>query len=116
MAKGKAQPTTLASLIEPFGANLVVTRPRAVGRYEVRQTASGVFLPADTRTEYGRVCRVEKVGPDVKAVKPGDTVLVAEFAGLPIYTEADENEMFVVGEGDVIARVGGAYWSGAARE
>lgn len=110
MGKKKGPQATLATLTEPFGANLLISRPRAIGRGEAKQTKSGIFLPADATTEYGRVCRVLLTGPKVEAVKPGDTIIVAEFAGLPIYTEADEDEVFVVGEGDVIAKVDSCYW------
>ena len=102
--------------LEPLEGRMIVTKPRAVGTAELKKTESGLYIPkqADaTRREYGFVCKVLKAAPDLETrFPPGTGLLLAEYAGLPIYSDAgDADQAWIACEGDVLAKVDDTYWS-----
>jgi co-chaperonin GroES (HSP10) len=60
--------------------------------YKQTETEGGVLIPDNAKTDYQTPrCRVIAVGPDVKQVKEGDTVLVyGDVAARKVYWKDEE--------------------------
>lgn len=107
----------LSDLLRPTKYKLVVRKPREVGRGRARRLHSGLFAPAEShrvRGDYGFVAEVIAVGPDCEEhfgepVSPGDLVLLAQFAGIPVYTDIGETNSWLVATGDILALVDRRY-------
>jgi len=100
-------------LVEPLGNRMVVLKPRGADMPAVRKLKSGLFAPQVAEylaRELGIVCQVTKVGPDVTGFKPGDTVLIAQYGGIPLSVSGGEVGVWMVAEGDVLARVDPRFW------
>jgi len=71
---------------------------------EPEKTAGGLYVP-DTAKEKPQQGKVEAVGPEVKEVKVGDTVLFAKYQGDKI--KVGDTEQLVIKEEDILAIVEG---------
>ena len=107
----------LRDYVTPVGSRMLVSKPKAIGRSKVKQSAGEhgksillVASEAEERREYGSVAKVFKVGEEVTKYHIGDTVLLAQFAGIPIFTDAGETPTWIVTEDEVLARVSSNYW------
>lgn len=71
---------------------------------ESRISEYGIITPTTVDQEKKSVGKVLKVGPDVKAVKPGDKVLYAKYAGEGITTneKGKEVEYHIVLEKEIL--------------
>ncbi len=67
------------------------------------KTASGIILP-DAAKEKPKEATVVAVGPDVKIVKKGDTVIYEEFAGTTV--KVGTEEYVIAKEEKILAKVG----------
>lgn len=108
------RPPDFYTLVEPIDNKLVVTKPRGAGIPRPRKSAGGILLPEQSEIhsrEYGLVCRVLKSGPKCElAWHAGDTVLVAEFAGIPLFSHNEEIRCWLISEAEVLAVVAPAVW------
>ncbi|MEJ2314572.1 MAG: co-chaperone GroES [Nitrospirota bacterium] len=69
---------------------------------EVEKTAGGIYVP-DTAKEKPQQGKVEAVGPEVKELKVGDTVLFEKYSGAKV--KVDDAEQLVIKEEDILAKV-----------
>lgn len=63
---------------------------------------NGVYVAPRKRSSYGIIATVLRVADDIDDLKPGDDILIPEFAGLPIYDGEVESAYFIIGIGDVL--------------
>lgn len=69
---------------------------------EVEKTAGGIYVP-ETAKEKPQQGKVEAVGPEVKELKVGDTVLFPKYQGDKV--KVDDAEQLVIKEEDILAIV-----------
>ena len=103
----------LHEFIEPLGTRVLVTKPKGAGRAPTMRRRGSILIPIGSEVvarERGVICRVLRVGNEVMHFKPGDSVLLAEFGGVPVYNDTDETSAWVVDESQVLARVTPDYW------
>lgn len=67
------------------------------------KTASGLYLP-DKAQEKPKMAKVVAVGPDVKGVKNGDTIIYEEYSGANV--KVDGEEFVIVKEEKILAKLG----------
>ena len=82
--------------IKPLRDNLVV---EAAGLEE--KTKSGIVLPDTATKEKPEQGKVVSVGPKVKGVKKGDTVLFTQYATNEV--KINNRELLVIKEEDILA-------------
>lgn len=83
--------------LRPLADRLVAVREEAA-----KQTATGLYLPADSK-EKSQIAKVVAVGSDVKEVKVGDRIVVREYSTTDV--KVDGTEYPIVKEEDVLAVV-----------
>ena len=83
--------------LRPLADRLVATREEAATK-----TATGLYLPADTK-EKSQIAKVVAVGQDVKEIKIGERIVVREYSTSDI--KVDGVEYLIVKEEDVLAIV-----------
>ncbi len=83
--------------LRPLADRLVATREEAATK-----TATGLYLPADTK-EKSQIAKVVAVGQDVKEIKTGERIVVREYSTSDI--KVDGVEYLIVKEEDVLAIV-----------
>lgn len=93
----------LLDKVRPMSKRIIITRPKLQDR-----KSGNIVIPdaarAD-RAEFGLQARVLKRADDVDpTIAVGDTVVIPEFAGVPMAVE-DRVPFWMVGEGDVMAVV-----------
>lgn len=66
-------------------------------------TTSGLVIPENADLDAPQTGKVISVGPDVKCVKEGDTIVYKRFA--PDEVKIDEQTHLLVSESDIIAIV-----------
>mgnify|MGYP001564187919 CR=1 FL=1 len=86
----------MSTPIKPLADRVVAVRAEVATK-----TASGILIP-ESAQEKTPVFHVKAVGPDVKAVKPGDKILYNGFTG---EFKIDGVEYLIVKEEDVLATV-----------
>jgi chaperonin GroES len=69
---------------------------------EVEKTAGGIYVP-ETAKEKPQQGQVEAVGPEVKELKVGDTVLFPKYQGDKV--KVGDAEQLVIKEEDILAKV-----------
>ncbi|MGD8352202.1 MAG: co-chaperone GroES [Nitrospirota bacterium] len=69
---------------------------------EVEKTAGGIYVP-ETAKEKPQQGKVEAVGPEVKELKVGDTVLFPKYQGDKV--KVDDSEQLVIKEEEILAKV-----------
>lgn len=93
------------------GARLLCDKVRPAA--EANQVSEGgLHIPQQsirTRSSYGVRARVLAVGPKVVSdeIHPGSEVIIDEFAGRPIYDNARETNLWIVGESEVMVVLDG---------
>lgn len=96
--------------IKPTSGRLVVTKPSPLTEGGIHKLDSEVlYTPshsAEHRRQYGVKCKVLRIAPDVHECSVGDTIIIGEFAGTPIYDEDRELPYWLIGEGQIIAVLG----------
>ncbi len=83
--------------LRPLADRLVATREEAATK-----TATGLYLPADTK-EKSQIAKVVAVGQDVKEIKTGERIVVREYSTSDI--KVNGVEYLIVKEEDVLAIV-----------
>ena len=83
--------------LRPLADRLVATREEAATK-----TATGLYLPADTK-EKSQIAKVVAVGQGVKEIKTGERIVVREYSTSDI--KVDGVEYLIVKEEDVLAIV-----------
>ncbi|MEO6109489.1 MAG: co-chaperone GroES [Candidatus Saccharimonadales bacterium] len=83
--------------IKPLADRVVAVRTETSS-----QTASGLYLP-DTTQEKPVTATVVAVGPTVKTVKVGDTILYKEYSTTEV--KIDTTQYLIVREEDILATV-----------
>lgn len=107
----RAREHPLFGALRPIGQRLLTTRPHRRLSAELSKTLGGLLRPKQSnRVErsYGLVCTVLRPSRELAdTYPPGMRVLVDQFAGTRVYdlTEGRECEMWMVAEGDVMARL-----------
>jgi co-chaperonin GroES (HSP10) len=88
--------------IRPMSKRLIVTKPKV---QEIKENRY-IIIPETAKSickEFGLETTVLKMAPDVtQDVKVGDTVLIAEFAGVPLVIDTAV-PFWSIGEGDMLA-------------
>mgnify|MGYP000241769415 CR=1 FL=1 len=69
---------------------------------EVEKTAGGLYVP-ETAREKPQQGKVEAVGPEVKEVKVGDTVLFDKYSGSKV--KVNDKEHLIIKEEDILGIV-----------
>ena len=87
----------MSTPIKPLGDRIVAVRVKAANK-----TAGGLYLP-DSAKEKPVLAKVEAVGPEVKGVKKGDTIIYKEYSTTEL--KIDGTEYLIVKEEDVLATV-----------
>ena len=64
------------------------------------KTASGLLLPSDSK-EKPSFAVVTAVGPDVKSIKKGDTILYKEYSTTSV--KVDDEDYLILDEKDILA-------------
>ena len=83
--------------LRPLADRLVAMREEAAAK-----TATGLYLPADTK-EKSQIAKVVAVGQGVKEIKTGERIVVREYSTSDI--KVDGVEYLIVKEEDVLAIV-----------
>ena len=83
--------------LHPLADRLVAMREEAATK-----TATGLYLPADTK-EKSQIAKVVAVGQGVKEIKAGERIVVREYSTSDI--KVDGVEYLIVKEEDVLAIV-----------
>jgi chaperonin GroES len=81
--------------IKPLADRVVAVREQAQTK-----TASGIYLPEASK-EKPVMAKLVAVGPDVKTLKVGDTIVYKEYATTEL--KVDGTEYLIVKEDDVLA-------------
>lgn len=87
---------------------ILVTKPTTLAPEGVRQLAnSTLFAPSQSegsRKPYGLQATVLSTGGSLALdIREGDTVIVGEFAGVPLFHDGREAPWWIVGESDCMA-------------
>jgi len=83
--------------VKPLADRIVAVREEAA-----KKTASGLYLP-DNAKEKPIIAKVAAIGPDVKTVKVGESILYKEYSTTEV--KIDGVEYLIVKEEDVLATV-----------
>lgn len=82
---------------------------RVLMEREKLEKVGGIIIPDDIKKKHATLkCKVVAVGEDVEAVKPGDVVLIGQYAGAWINIDGKvggefEDELYICEDGDVLA-------------
>lgn len=87
----------MAAKIKPLADRVVAEPVEAKAK-----TASGLYLP-DNAQEKPKVAKVVAVGPDVKNVKVGDSILYEDYSNTDV--KVDGSEYIIVKEEKILATV-----------
>lgn len=97
--------------IEPRGARVIVTRPDVAAPNTGYVTSGGLHVPDEARRvlrEWGLMAKVLRVSKEVEEewsdIRPGDLVLLTEYAGIPLYL-GRETPYWIIGVDDVLCRL-----------
>jgi chaperonin GroES len=78
--------------LRPLGDRIVI-QPEELPE----KTSAGIVLPHGAKKEGAVKAEVLAVGPDVKAIKVGDTAVLSEYQGKPYYEgEGEDMERFLI--------------------
>jgi len=83
----------------PLADRVAVKRNAA----EDEVTAGGIFIPGHVKTPPSEAV-VIAVGPDVKALKPGEQVLLGRYVGVEI--TIDNETLVLVTESEILGKIG----------
>lgn len=84
--------------ITPLGDRVVVQSPKAE-----ETTTSGFIVAAPEKSERPQSGNVTSIGPDVKNVNVGDTVIFKEF--IPATFTHEEEDFLILPEEDILAKI-----------
>ena len=87
----------MSTPIKPLADRVVAVREEAK-----TTTASGLYLPESAK-ETPAAVKVVAVGPDVKHVKVGDTIVYKDYT--PTNLKVNDVEYLIINEEDVLATV-----------
>lgn len=85
----------MSTPIKPLADRVVAVRQQAQTK-----TASGIYLP-ETSKEKPAMASVVAIGPDVKNVKVGDTIVYKDYSTTEL--KLDGTDYLIVNEEDVLA-------------
>lgn len=85
----------MSTPIKPLADRVVAVREVAAAK-----TASGIYLP-DNAKEKPVLAKVVAIGPDVKGIKIGDTIVYKEYSTTEL--KIGQTEYLIVKEEDVLA-------------
>lgn len=108
IALARAIPQPSLSQLRLRGARLLVDKFEAVGAATERMSDSGrLIIPAlgeRTRRTYGISARVLAIGPgiDPADIAVGDTIIIDEFGGRPLWWHDRTLPYWIVGIGEVM--------------
>ncbi len=83
--------------IQPLADRVVAVKPEAK-----TQTASGLYLPTNSQ-EKSNSAEVVAIGPDVKTVKKGQSIIFKDYTSTEI--KIDDTDYLIVKEEDILAVV-----------
>jgi len=88
--------------IFPLGDKLILKAEKKTGE---QKTQSGFIVSTKSKEEtHPKVAVVQEVGPDVKNISVGETVLFKEF--IPTSFELNEGEkLLILAEEDILAKI-----------
>lgn len=88
----------MSQTLTPLADRIIAVREQAQTR-----TASGLYLPESAK-EKAIAATVESVGPDVKSLKKGDSIVYKEYTTTEV--KIDGKEYIILKEEDVLAKIG----------
>jgi hypothetical protein len=95
----------LLSRISPRPGRIIVSKPEISAYHGGRLLNSGLMVPEVARSvmkEFGLICTVLKVGPDVDPeVQAGAAAVIPEYAGMPMYL-GRETPYWILGEQEIM--------------
>lgn len=113
MAK-ETRKAELYRCLDPVGPRLLVWKPRG-SVTTLRKTPGGILIPQAsevTAREHGLVCEILKIGDSCESHwEVGDIVLIPTYAGIPVYIHSESSDAWLIGEGDILAKVNKELWT-----